>query len=151
MFEDYPTARMNNAKTYGELSLIALDCMRKMPSPLAQVSGPISTGGSGDMRENVNILKKARIKLEEQGYFIFNNLPFEIPMTRIYESCSGTHKEKNKMILEEFYSPILESGLIKKIFFIPTWDSSQGSCWENNKAKELGLEIIYLTEDFMQS
>jgi len=50
-------------------------------------------------------------------------------------------------ILEEFYLPIFKEKLIKKAWFIPGWESSQGARWEREKLAEFGAEIVDLTNE----
>lgn len=150
-FEEHHLYAIENAKTYKELSLIALEIIKKMPKPVAQVLGPISSGGKGSIEENSNELRKFILKLKKEGNTMFNNLPFEKSLLRI--RAFGNHlsvEESNIVLLEEFYKPLFESGFIKKLFFVPNWESSHGARWEHEKAKELGIEIIYLDEDFLE-
>ena len=47
-------------------------------------------------------------------------------------------------ILDDFYSPIFNSGLIKEFYFMPNWQSSKGANWEHNEANRLGIKVSYL-------
>lgn len=75
--------KLETALTYKDLFTIAEDVLRKMPSPIGQVCGPISTGGAGSVEKNLKRFEKTIIELQQQGIEIFDQVPFEIPMQRI--------------------------------------------------------------------
>ena len=81
-------------------------------------------------------------QLQNNGLVVFDQMPFEIPMQILKNKFS---KEKIlKEMLNDFYIPIIESKMASTYYFIPNWESSSGSKWEHKKAKEFGIEIVYL-------
>lgn len=148
-FNEGHVKRINSAESYEELSNISKEILQSMSQPVSMVSGPISSGGRGSIEDNLSHLQKSAAKLRKDGHNVFDNLFFEGPMRRIRENHSNLPKEESNLILlSEFYEPIFKSGHIKKIFFLPDWKSSQGASWEHEKAKELGIERVYLDENF---
>lgn len=135
------TANLEQAQTFSALFTIALDVLKKMPQPVGQVCGPISTGGTGSVEENLVILSKTIKALQSQGKIIFDQVPFQVAMHRIKRSIAA---QSNAQLLNGFYLPLFESGLMKTLYFLPNWQTSQGSIWEHEQAKRLGLEIVYL-------
>lgn len=147
-FEKQYKERLAKANHYSEASLVALDVLEKMPTNLGQVCGPITSGGKGSLEENLRIFEKTILRLSLQGISIFNQLPFETTLERIWKVDKRDLKIKNLDLLEGFYLPIFESGFIKDLYFIYGWNSSFGTTWEHKEAKKIGLNIIYLPENF---
>lgn len=132
---------LQEAQTYGDLLKIAFVVAKRMPQPLGQVCGPISTGGRGSIAENMRAINESIEKLNNDGIHIFDQIPFEDPMRRIRTSLVNRYPAQ---LLEEFYLALFESGLIKTLYFLPGWKSSMGATWEHEQAKRLGINIIYL-------
>lgn len=139
------------ATTYEELSGVALDVLKSMPQPVIAVSGPISTGGAGNITQNLIIFEKTIQKLLDQGHNVFNNInPFEKTIQTLRQKFGKHPKEQNQILLDKFYFAIYTSGYIKKIYFIPGWESSHGATWEREIAKRYGIEIEDLPKDFLE-
>ncbi len=131
---------IDEASTFEELNDIAFRVLRRMPQPVGMVCGPITTGG-GTVEENLAALAKGIDERIQKGKDIFIQLFFEAAMHRIKETSyyrDGNH------LLETFYLPLFEAGLIKTLYFLPTWQSSEGASWEHAQALRLGMKIIYL-------
>ena len=129
------------ATTFEGLFSIAHSILLRMPQPISMVCGPITSGGTGTKEGNIKVFKKTIKELSDKNINIFSQMPFEKPMWAIQKTDyyrGGYH------ILEAFYLPIFESGLVKKFFFIRGWESSMGAKWEHEQAKRLGIEIVYL-------
>jgi len=54
---------LEKALTYKDLFIIAEKVLKKMPPPVGQVCGPISTGGVGSIEGNLRQLEKAIVDL----------------------------------------------------------------------------------------
>lgn len=138
------------AKTFKELSEIALRILERMcrgtTRSIIQVCGPITTGGSYNLRGNVEKLERTIQRLRKEGRCVFNQLIFTEHMLRIVGTMDGSWEDKNTRILEDFYLPIFESELIDILYFMPSWRSSQGATWEHDKALLLNIKIVYLSE-----
>ena len=132
---------LKKAETFEDLRNIALNVLKRMPNPISMVAGPITSGGRGSIRKNIQEFKRNIRELGSRGIIVFNQMIFEEPMHRIMKT--DYYKEGNHL-LETFYLPIFESGLIKNIYFISGWETSFGANWEHNQALRLGINIIYL-------
>lgn len=140
--------RINASKDFSEAAGIAIDILKKIPQPIAQVCGPITTGGKGSIKENTTVIENTVKKLSKQGINICNQTKFNTPIRRFRAESKLNDIDSNTLVLEKFHKPILDSGLIKKFYFVHGWESSTGSRWERAQAKKLGIEIIDLPENF---
>lgn len=138
--EDYKA--LEKATTYKQLFEIALIILNRMPENRTQVCGPISTGGRGSFEANMEYIDSIIKKLQDEGVNVFDQMPFEIPMSKIKKLYPTEGYDYN--LLNEFYLPIFESGLVKKLYFLPDWKSSTGSKWEHEQGLRLGIEIEYM-------
>jgi hypothetical protein len=131
---------LKTARTYIELREIAEVVLIRFGRPVAQVCGPISTGGLGTVAENTARLDVTIETLINEGEKIFDQIPFEEPISRI---CSERNRDSyDWMILYEFYQPLFIKGYINKMYFLPGWQRSIGATWEREQAVERGFEII---------
>lgn len=136
---------LRNAETFNALFDVAHQILLRMPQPIAMVCGPISSGGLGSKEKNLEVFRNTIKTISDKGVVVFSQMPFERPMWKIQEKIEAVPCYNGGCnILESFYLPIFESGLIKKFYFIRGWETSLGATWENNQAKRLGIEIVYL-------
>lgn len=139
---DAEKAALQAATSFSDLAAIALVVLARMPKPIRQVCGPISTGGLGSIEANVARFDATITMLIEDGYNVFDQIPFEEHIIRI--PGRDWDRELNIRLLEEFYLPIFQSGHISILCFIPGWESSDGASWEHERGPEFGMEIQYL-------
>ena len=132
------------AKTFAALATVALRTLERMPQPIGQVCGPISTGGKGSIKANLVTFAEAIEWLQGQGRNIFNQMPFEEHIFRIIDG--GYNTQVNNQLLEEFYLPIFASNLVTTFYFIPGWESSHGATWEHEQIQKHGYAIEYLQQ-----
>ncbi|HEY4493806.1 MAG TPA: hypothetical protein VJB98_04315 [Candidatus Paceibacterota bacterium] len=137
---------LDRITTCREMFTVAQKVIDRMPRPISQVCGPISTGGVGSIAGNLARMAEAIEYLEQEGRVVFNQLPFEVPMVKMIKA----RKEPGYVmeILNDFYLPIFESGHISTLHFLPDWQSSVGASWEHDQARRLGLEIEYFDHDW---
>ena len=128
--------------SFSELFPIAEEIIKRLPPPISQVCGPISTGGLGSIEKNMQRLEETVEHLHRSGLTVFNQVPFESPMNRILAAKKSDGYDHS--LLTDFYLPLFESGLVHVLHFLPDWQSSTGASWEHEQAKRLGLKIIYL-------
>ena len=142
---------IKSAKNYQDFLKVAMNILEEISNdsgirPIAQVCGPISTGGTNSRKENLKILSGAIRKLNSDGLTVFNQMPFENDMERVYKSHPSL---QGLRLLEEFYLPIFESGFISMLCFIPGWTGSTGTKWEHEKARDLNIPRIYLSDAYI--
>lgn len=111
-----------------------------------QFCGPISTGGLGNAEENIECLESFIIDSIKMGIPVFNQLKYENDFNTILGPMIGYDHD----LLEYFYRPIFESGLIKYLIFLPNWETSYGCKWEMDLALKLGIQIIVM-DDYLVS
>lgn len=140
---------LENARTYSDLGKVAFDVLGSMPQPIGQVCGPISTGGVCSIEENLKIFDRTIMKLTEEGNAIFDQMPFQYQMGKLRAKSALPQNETNTLLLENFYLPIFQSGIVRKFFFIHGWKSSYGARWEHERAGEFGASISYLPRHFL--
>lgn len=141
-YELHDINQMAMAQSYRELIPIGMRVMNRIPGDVVMVCGPISTGGAGSMTENMKIFRKAIERVVEMGESVFSQLPFEDSMQNIKGKLLP--ESDGLALLELFYRPLFESGVLKRLYFMPGWKGSFGASWEHALALELGIEIRYL-------
>ena len=112
----------------------------KMKVPVIQFCGPISTGGFGDVTENLKYLYSVIKASKEKGMSVFNQVSYERRLDRILKE----HHEYDYPLLDFFYNPILKSGKISGLVFLPLWETSIGSQWEHDIGQSLHLPMYHL-------
>ena len=129
------------ATTFEELRDVALKIVSRIPAPVGQVCGPISTGGAGSVKENLRLFQLTIDTLISDGLFIFDQLPFEEHIHRIIHT---PYYKGGNQLLEAFYLPIFKSGIVRTLYFMADWRTSLGATWEHEQAKRLKIKIYYL-------
>ncbi len=136
---------LETAETLHDLLNTALCVLKKMPQPIVEVCGPMSTGGAGDLTANLKRFKNAVDVLFESGVTVFDQIPFQDAMMRITSHDAAVNY--NTDLLDIFYNGIFSSGHIKKAYFLPEWQSSKGARWEREFLQALPIEIVEYPED----
>lgn len=132
---------LDHARSFNELLPTALVVIKRMPQPVAMVSGPMSTGGVGSLEKNVARFSRAVTALAKTGVVVFDQMPFQDAMLRLLEQHNHT-TSYYMPLLEDFYLPLFESGLIKTVYFLPDWQSSTGATWEHEQCGQLKIERL---------
>lgn len=134
----------NQAAKFEDLSDIAVQILRTMPQPTGWVCGPISNGGRGSFNENIKVFRDTIRELNADNKNTFDQTAFEHKLLAI-GSYEPLHNKGIKLdLLNGFYRPTFESGLVHNLYFIPGWESSDGARWEHAQAERLNLNIEYL-------
>lgn len=136
---------LDTLQTFAELREVAFMILKNMPQPITEVCGPITTGGKGSIEANLNEFGRAIGFLVGQEKNIFDQRPFETHIARIRKNAQMEGYPYD--LLEDFYLPIFESGLISEFVFLTGWEDSTGARWEHEQAKRLGINITYLPEN----
>ncbi len=145
-------SKIDSAQTFEELSIVALDVLKKMNEsgePIVEICGPISTGGLGSLEKNLERIKRAIETANKNGLQVFDLIPFESAISRLmikYPKTDGYCLP----ILDVFYRKIFESGYISRALFLPDWQSSRGATWERNITKSLNIKIEEYREEWLE-
>lgn len=123
-----------------QLAKQAMYDIKKMKPPVIQICGPISTGGFGNIEDNINCLASVIEECQKNNLSVFNQLDYEPRLDMILKD----YAEYDYPILEYFYLPILSSHAINGLVILPLWHTSIGTTWELNFAKNNNIPFIYL-------
>ena len=66
-WHEHDREEVARARTYGELVPVALRILARMPQPVGELCGPISTGGAGSVEANLARFDTAIRRLSEGG------------------------------------------------------------------------------------
>ena len=109
---------------YEEMSPIALNLESHLPQPLVMCYGPICTKSKGFKKANKYYFEQIIRRLKNDRINIFNQLIFENITCKTKANQAGYPFG----LLNDFYFPLFQSGLIKTLYFISGWESSFGNC-----------------------
>ena len=104
--------------------------------------GPIGSGGLGSIDANLYAFNEEIKKLQEKGIPVFDQMPFEMPIQKLKIGLKPG--EYATGVLDDFYTPIIELGVVSTFYFMSNWQTSKGAQWEHQIAQEKGIEIKYL-------
>jgi hypothetical protein len=140
--EDFRQA-VNTCRSFDEMGEIAIRVLQSMPQPISQVCGPISTGGLGSRERNTAVFVRCINELRKRQLNPFDQFPLQDAMTRLGEEWHRLHPQESYCmpLLDEVYQAIFASGLLKRTYFLPGWETSFGSRWERETLTRLGIEI----------
>jgi hypothetical protein len=126
---------MNEHESYYKVLLdVALESIEEES---VMVVGPLGVGTEA-FESNVARFEKAQKELEDDGYTIFNQLPYlDIFLT------GAPHEHDTKF--EIFYKRLIQSGKIATLFVLPGHETSKGTTLELSYAKEKGIPVIFLS------
>ena len=134
-------AQIQNAKTFEQCLGIAVPVLQREAPPIAMVCGPISSGGYESVEKNLAAFREYIRQVSALGLKVFSQMVYENTFHRLKRA---PYCKTGEELLEAFYAPIFQYGLIKTFYFIPRWQTSMGASWEHEQAEKLGIEINYL-------
>lgn len=124
-----------------DLAANAITRLQSLPLAAVKVSGYLMNGRSEDETNRQHLLSVQK-RLMQDGHVVFDCLNDD-PQIRELGLAWGYE-------VEEYHRPILQSGLIKTIFFMPEWERSNIARAEHLYGNELGLEIKYVPEEWFE-
>ena len=134
---------LEKISSFLDMQVIAKKVLDRIPRPVAGVCGPISeTGGLHSVEANLNVFNNTIIQLQKTGLRIFDQMPFENKMQEL--KAKMNREDFLRELNDDFYMPIFKSKIVSTFYFIPGWETSNGAKFEHEKAKELGIKIVYL-------
>jgi len=138
--------KLDHATTYEAMRTVAEGLLRRIPPPVVQVCGPISTGGLGSVEKNLAAMERAVRFLQARGHHVFCQTPFETPIQRLHlkQAQSGYPVD----LLSNFYEPLFKAGLIHEFHFLPGWKDSYGARWEMDQALHLNIKVVRFPLDW---
>lgn len=118
---------MGAVEMFKALTAVAIEDLKKVPPPVARLSGPLRTGGDG-YETNLKRFKLGEALIRSRGISIFG-----------YDKYADAIRSAYDQHFEHFHIPILKTGLIQSIFFLPGWEGSGGASYERRLCDELGI------------
>jgi hypothetical protein len=146
--------KIANAESFITLLCVAMKSIKKEkkhhPKALVvELCAPISSGGKGNVKDNIAEMRKAVKALQKLPFILFNQLLYEEKIGQLKKVIEDKRKCPYVFeILLEFYEPLFESGVIDILVFMPNWHSSTGANWEYVKAKKLGIKTLQLKDNW---
>jgi hypothetical protein len=143
---------LTRASSFSEMTEIALRIMRNMPRGIHVVSGPVSTGGFGNVEDNMKAFEMTVEDLHEKGINVLSWAPFEEVIRVLLKEWRKANPGAGYCmpILKDFYLPLFESGLIMDVHFIFGWESSFGSRWEHGQCVRLNINRHFLPKSSLK-
>ena len=138
---------VQQAREIADLRRVALQILNRMPRPIVQVCGPLSTGGVGTLDGNLRRFERAIIVLKYRQFNVFDQMSFQPAMKRIADAAGGNGYYWP--IIDHFYEPIFRSGLISETFFLPDWENSTGTARERQIVNECGIPVTAFLEEWL--
>ncbi len=132
---------VEKSESVDDLYVVAERILKRMPKPIVEVCGPLANGGLGSFEANMDVFNETIKKLQSQGLNVFDIMPFEDAIQVLKEKL-GLEKLVDD-IQNKFYLPIFKS-YVSVSYFMSGWETSTGAVWEHQKAKELGMKVVYL-------
>jgi hypothetical protein len=118
----------------------AVEVLRRMPQPVSQLCGPISTGGLNCVHRNLVLFKRCVEELRIQGLNPFDQIPLQIGFMRLAKLWHMENGEGYCLpILHVVYRRIFESLRVARTFFLPYWWKSYGTTWEGQTVTRLSI------------
>lgn len=133
---------MDHRTLFSKLAIEAIADLKKLPQPVVRLSGPLTTGGFG-YEENAKRFEQAEAVLKRRGLNVFSYEPYE---DRIYVAYDPSMHED---VMTLFHTPILETGLIKEVYFLPRWEESTGAAYEHELCTRLGITVTAFEESWL--
>ncbi len=138
--------------TFEELAEVAVCIVGRMSATgkeVVQICGPMSTGGLGNLKDNMARFRLAIDRAAENGILVFDQIPFQNEIIRLCSFKEGQDKYDWE-ILEVFYKRIFESGYVHRALFLPGWEDSVGASWERELTTKLGLIVEDYPVEWLQ-
>jgi hypothetical protein len=104
------TKRLESAQTFEDLVAVALDDIAKLGRPRGMVCGPLTSGGLGNFKTNIDAMQERIDVLKAEGLIIFEQTAYEDDLQRIKKNYDPRTVEST--LLETFYGTIFGRGEI---------------------------------------
>lgn len=122
--------------------------------PIGIITGPMHAvpGGESPAEKRQAMLRTAEFLSGRFDVRIFNYFPPRKRIVQILEHAFGDswrNEDNLTLLFRVFYEPILETGLIRKVFFMPGWETSpvSRSIWAF--ANKNRIEAKFIPREFI--
>lgn len=128
---------MSSSESYYQVLLQTV--LETMSHECVMVVGPLGVGTDA-FESNGTRFEKAQRKLEEDGYTVFNQLPY---LDIFLDDAPKDYGTK----FDIFYKGIIQSGKITTLFVLPEYEHARGVLAEISYAQEKGIPPVLLLRD----
>lgn len=147
-WDETDKADLLKAESFTDLAVIALRVIPRFGGKVVFVSGPITTGGCGNIQENLEVIARTIEKLKEKQQ-VFSIMPFEQKMGPMVKDWNKNNPGKYcNPLLNKFYDRIFEPEIVCITYFIHGYESSHGSMWEYERCVSKGIRFSFLCKGF---
>lgn len=152
---DWIKSKAVNADSLAALATIALDELARIGDNCALVCGPVSSGGVGNVEDNLGVFNATIASLRRTDPMVFDTLPFEAGIIGLRNTFEENPANKGKSFLmplmSEFYRPLCAHPGLTHAYFIPGWEASFGSTLQRGMLIALNRRIIDLPADWSRT
>ncbi len=131
--------------------MIRQECRSEARSPrTTTVFGPIAAKNGRTVADNLKGLADEARRLADQGWVVVDITSFDDIVLRIGRQNgldeASTPQQIADYLMEHFTEPLMRSGCLHAVHFMPNWRESHGATREHQRALDLGLEVIEIRE-----
>lgn len=152
---DWIKSKAVQADSLPALAMIALDELTKVGDNCALVCGPVSSGGMGNVDDNLGVFNATIASLRRTDPMVFDTLPFEAGIIGLRNAFEDNPANAGKSFLmplmSEFYQPLCSHPSLTHAYFIPGWEASFGSTLQRGMLIALKRRIIDLPPDWSRT
>ena len=143
-------ARLAATKSFQDVGIILLYEAMKFLDGAEIVCGPISTGGFGNLKQNLAAFEGTILDLQAQGRPILNQMPYEDKIFELKSAWLEVNPTSDYCwpTLWKIYFPTFAARLIKVAHFLPGSESSVGARWEKKWLAHFGAQINELPQSY---
>ena len=152
---DWIKSKAVQASSLSALAMIALEELTKVGDNCALVCGPVSSGGMGNVADNLAVFNATIASLRRADPQVFDTLPFEagiIGLRNDFEADPANAGRSFLMpLMSEFYQPLCAHPALTHAYFIPGWEASFGSTLQRGMLIALKRRIVDLPADWSRT
>ena len=155
---------IENASSFEDLSKLALEILTEMAQKakrsiprkeLAMILGPMKTGGKGSFDANIKRYDFAVQEIERENLtLIFNQAHkvFQAAIEKIFDDKKNfPNGYEATTLINGYNKPLLESGLIDKIYLLPNRTDSLGTKLEFEIVLKEQIPTEEITEEWLKT
>jgi hypothetical protein len=155
MVPEWIRSKAKKADSLQGFAKLALAELAEMGGDTALVCGPISTGGLGNIEDNLGVFNATIASLRRTDPAVFDTLPFEagiVDQRIAWESdTANTGKPFSTALMAQFYGPIFRFPGLTHAYFIPGWEASFGATMQRGMLIALNRRIVDLPADWSRT
>jgi len=148
-------SKAKKADSLQAFAKLAMSELAELGGDVALVCGPISTGGLGDIEQNLGVFNASIASLRRSDPAVFDTLPFEAGIVdqRIAweKNPANAGKPFSTALMAAFYGPLFRHPSVTHAYFIPGWEASFGATMQRGMLIALNRRIVDLPPDWSRT